>query len=97
MKYDYDVIVIGMGPAGMAASVMASEVGLKVCAIEKNKARVGAGDSEAGPPARHHAAPALLPDHGLPLQARGGDLDDEADGVGAAEEPLPLHVQAIAV
>ncbi len=35
--YDYDVIVIGLGPAGMAVSVMASEMGLKVCGIEKNR------------------------------------------------------------
>ena len=35
--YDYDVVVIGLGPAGMAVSVMASEMGLKVCGIEKNK------------------------------------------------------------
>ncbi|MBI9017974.1 MAG: NAD(P)/FAD-dependent oxidoreductase [Phycisphaerae bacterium] len=37
MKYDYDLITIGLGPAGMAVTVMASEMGLKVCAIEKNK------------------------------------------------------------
>ena len=37
MNYDYDVIVIGMGPAGMAVSAMADGMGLKVCAIEKHK------------------------------------------------------------
>ena len=37
MKYDYDIIVIGMGPAGMAVSTMGAEVGLKVCAIEKRR------------------------------------------------------------
>ena len=36
-KYDYDLITIGLGPAGMAVSVMASEMGLKVCGIEKSK------------------------------------------------------------
>ena len=35
MKYDYDVLTIGLGPAGMAVSVMASEMGLKVCGIER--------------------------------------------------------------
>lgn len=35
MRYDYDLICIGLGPAGMAVSVMASEMGLKVCAIEE--------------------------------------------------------------
>lgn len=37
MAYNYDMIVIGLGPAGMAVSIMASEMGLKVCAIEKNR------------------------------------------------------------
>jgi len=37
MAYDYDMIVIGMGPAGMAVSAMASEMGLNVCAIEKHR------------------------------------------------------------
>lgn len=37
MKYNYDLICIGLGPAGMAVSVMAVEMGLKVCAIEKYK------------------------------------------------------------
>ena len=37
MKYDYDLITIGLGPAGMAVSIMGAEMGLKVCAIEKHK------------------------------------------------------------
>jgi pyruvate/2-oxoglutarate dehydrogenase complex dihydrolipoamide dehydrogenase (E3) component len=37
MKYDFDLITIGLGPAGMAVSIMASEMGLKVCAMEKHK------------------------------------------------------------
>jgi len=37
MKYEYDIITIGLGPAGMAVAIMGSEMGLKVCAIEKNK------------------------------------------------------------
>ncbi len=37
MKHDYDVAVIGLGPAGMAVSIMASEMGLRVCGIEANK------------------------------------------------------------
>ncbi|MCD4657657.1 MAG: FAD-dependent oxidoreductase, partial [Planctomycetes bacterium] len=35
MKYQYDVIVIGLGPAGMAVSIMGAEMGLKVCGIER--------------------------------------------------------------
>ena len=37
MKYEFDLICIGIGPAGMAVSIMGAEMGLKVCAIEKNK------------------------------------------------------------
>ena len=37
MSYNYDLLVIGLGPAGMAVAVMGSEMGLKVCAIEKHK------------------------------------------------------------
>jgi len=37
MKYDFDLICIGLGPAGMAVSAMAVEMGLKVCAVEKDK------------------------------------------------------------
>jgi len=37
MRYDFDLICIGLGPAGMAVSAMGAEMGLKVCAIEKNK------------------------------------------------------------
>ena len=33
-RYDYDVLTIGMGPAGMAVSGMAVEMGLAVAAIE---------------------------------------------------------------
>ncbi len=36
-KYDYDILTIGVGPAGMVVSAMAASMGLKVCAIEKNK------------------------------------------------------------
>lgn len=35
MKYDYDLICIGLGPAGMAVSVMAHALGLRVLAIER--------------------------------------------------------------
>ncbi|HOP63168.1 MAG TPA: NAD(P)/FAD-dependent oxidoreductase [Spirochaetota bacterium] len=33
----YDILVIGMGPAGMAVSAMSSAMGLKVAAVEHNK------------------------------------------------------------
>lgn len=37
MAFDYDLITIGLGPAGMAVSIMGAEMGLKVCGIEKHK------------------------------------------------------------
>ncbi len=37
VNYDYDILTIGVGPAGMVVSAMGAEMGLKVCAIEKNK------------------------------------------------------------
>lgn len=36
-NYEYDIITIGVGPAGLVVSSMGSEMGLKVCAIEKDK------------------------------------------------------------
>lgn len=35
MKYDYDLICIGLGPAGMAVSLMGTAMGLNVLAIER--------------------------------------------------------------
>ncbi len=37
MPYDYDVLVIGLGPAGMAVTAMSAGMGLRTCAIEKNR------------------------------------------------------------
>ncbi|SHJ82441.1 Pyruvate/2-oxoglutarate dehydrogenase complex, dihydrolipoamide dehydrogenase (E3) component [Malonomonas rubra DSM 5091] len=37
MKKNYDMIVIGLGPAGMALAVMGSNMGLNVLGIEKDK------------------------------------------------------------
>lgn len=36
-NFEYDIIAIGVGPAGLVVSAMGSEMGLKVCAIEKDK------------------------------------------------------------
>ena len=35
MHHEYDVAVIGLGPAGMAVSIMATEMGLRVLGVEK--------------------------------------------------------------
>jgi len=45
MAYDYDVIVIGLGSAGMAVSTMATHMGLKVLGIDERSA--GMPDSNA--------------------------------------------------
>ncbi len=36
-KFDYDLVVIGAGPGGYVSAVRASQLGLKVAIIEKNK------------------------------------------------------------
>ena len=33
--YDYDVVIIGGGPAGYVAAIRASQLGLKAAVIEK--------------------------------------------------------------
>jgi heterodisulfide reductase subunit A-like polyferredoxin len=35
-KYDYDLLVIGSGPAGYAAAVRAWDLGKTVCVVEKD-------------------------------------------------------------
>ena len=37
MAYEYDILTIGMGPAGMAVSAMGAEMGLRVAAIEGHR------------------------------------------------------------
>ena len=37
MTFDYDLIVIGSGPGGYVASIRASQLGMKVACIEKDK------------------------------------------------------------
>jgi len=41
MKEQYDFIVIGSGPAGQAAAMMAAKNGMKVALVEKSSERVG--------------------------------------------------------
>lgn len=40
-KMDYDLIVIGSGPAGIHAAVQASKLGKRVCIIEKTDNKIG--------------------------------------------------------
>jgi NAD(P) transhydrogenase len=35
MEYDYDVLVIGSGPAGQKASIQAAKLGRSVCIVER--------------------------------------------------------------
>ena len=36
-KYDYDLLVVGSGPGGYVAGIRASQLGMKVGVIEKDK------------------------------------------------------------
>jgi len=77
MKYDYDLVTIGLGPAGMAVSIMASEMGLKVCAIEKHK--VGGECMNVG----------CIPSKSLLRMAKHRSAFDKLDKMGLLESPKP--------
>lgn len=77
MKYDYDLIAIGLGPAGMAVSIMASEMGLKVCAIEKHK--VGGECMNVG----------CIPSKSLLRMAKHRNAFDKLSKMGLLESPKP--------
>jgi pyruvate/2-oxoglutarate dehydrogenase complex dihydrolipoamide dehydrogenase (E3) component len=77
MKYDYDLITIGLGPAGMAISIMGSEMGLKVCAIEKHK--VGGECMNVG----------CIPSKSLLRMAKHRSAFDKLTKMGLYETPKP--------
>ncbi len=85
MKYDFDIIVIGLGPAGMAVSVMGAEMGLRVCAIEKNK--IGGECMNVG----------CIPSKGLLQSARVRHLFSRAReyGLEPSDAPRVLDAQAL--
>jgi dihydrolipoamide dehydrogenase len=37
MSYDYDLLIIGAGPAGYVAAIRAAQLGMKTCLVEGNK------------------------------------------------------------
>lgn len=75
MKYDHDILCIGLGPAGMAVSIMGSAMGLNVCAVEKHRIggecmNVGCIPSKALLQiARHRHLTTNFPDMGLAPQS----------------------------
>ena len=80
MRYEYDIVVIGLGPAGMAVSIMGSAMGLKVCAIEKKHIggecmNVGCIPSKAllDTSENYHKVTHQLASHGI--TAQGVELD----------------------
>ena len=77
MKYDYDLIAIGLGPAGMAVSIMGAEMGLKVCAIEKHK--VGGECMNVG----------CIPSKALVRMAKSRSLFDKLDKMELGPSPKP--------
>ncbi|MFM7806538.1 MAG: FAD-dependent oxidoreductase, partial [Planctomycetota bacterium] len=46
-EFDFDLVVIGSGPAGQRAAVQASKLGKRVCVVEKS-AHVGGNCTEIG-------------------------------------------------
>ncbi len=80
--YDYDVVCIGMGPAGMAVSGMASAMGLSVCSIEKNK--VGGECMNVG----------CIPSKALLQIARHRHFTTQLAKMGLGELPFPEVLDA---
>ena len=77
MKYEYDLICIGLGPAGMAVSIMGSEMGLKVCAIEKH--RIGGECMNVG----------CIPSKSLLRMAKARAAFDKLESLSLAPTPKP--------
>ena len=77
MVYDYDIICIGMGPAGMAVSAMGAEMGLKVWAIEKH--RLGGECMNVG----------CIPSKSLLRTARARHVFTQLEKRGLARAPKP--------
>ncbi len=81
MRYEYDVCVIGLGPAGLAVSGVASELGLRVVAIEKRS--VGGASVAAG----------CAPIRALLRAAHARHAVAGLSDVGLAATPMPSPVE----
>jgi pyruvate/2-oxoglutarate dehydrogenase complex dihydrolipoamide dehydrogenase (E3) component len=81
MGYDVDVCVIGLGPAGMAVSVMASEMGLRVLAIEKHS--LGGVSANTG----------CIPSKALLRMAHARHAAARFPDLASAEAPLPAPIE----
>ncbi len=77
MKYEYDLITIGLGPAGMAVSIMGSMMDLRVCAIEAD--RIGGECMNVG----------CIPSKSLLQMARTRAMFDHLQTMGLAQMPRP--------
>ncbi len=80
MKYEYDICTIGLGPAGMAVSIMGSQMGLKVCAIEAHK--VGGECMNVG----------CIPSKSLLQMAKARHAFEKLEKLGLAAAPKPAVV-----
>ncbi len=80
MKHEYDICTIGLGPAGMAVSIMGSQMGLKVCAIEAHK--VGGECMNVG----------CIPSKSLLQMAKARHAFEKLEKLGLAAAPKPAVV-----
>jgi pyruvate/2-oxoglutarate dehydrogenase complex dihydrolipoamide dehydrogenase (E3) component len=80
MKYEYDICTIGLGPAGMAVSIMGSQMGLKVCAIEAHK--VGGECMNVG----------CIPSKSLLQMAKARHAFEKLEKLGLSAVPKPAVV-----
>lgn len=81
MGTEYDVCVIGLGPAGMAVAIMASEMGLRVLGIEKRS--LGGECMSVG----------CIPSKALLRMAHARNAVSRFADLSLAETPLPAPVR----
>jgi pyruvate/2-oxoglutarate dehydrogenase complex dihydrolipoamide dehydrogenase (E3) component len=80
MTYEYDICTIGLGPAGMAVSIMGAQMGLKICGIEARK--VGGECMNVG----------CIPSKSLLQMAKARHAFEKLERLGLAAMPKPAVV-----
>jgi pyruvate/2-oxoglutarate dehydrogenase complex dihydrolipoamide dehydrogenase (E3) component len=83
MKYDYDVVIIGVGSAGMIAGEVAAKMGVKVALVERH--RVGGDCLWTG----------CVPSKALLASAKAAHTIRHADKYGLIGTGVPLDTAPV--